>query len=474
MMSRSIFPNLWIAHSLCCLTTLLSSIVILWPQVYLPDAWEERGIAYAGVVTLAGIIISLVLVGVSLAAALLQLHYRRACIHMVRWAAPWAVYTGVFVLLAYIADVPLPTPQQTIAEQGPTTPAADDPKLPGYELTGPNALFLLLTEERLAATQTEKVEQTPHLNRLGKKNIDLLEQYLNSSPRWAASMNDETFYSKPGHVVMSPPTSGSNIAGLVHVAFCRLVEGDPMPNGYTSVKPGEPMPKRPEGSEQVPDLAVELGHNHYLLLAWRGTAHTETAHRALNAAIAAVDTMLQPLAERPSRETIRRMIHGKRVLLGEQTTMLSQPPSQYGAYQAEVYTNPGEPGELIVKVIEVESGKLRCAYACPALFSHNPAEVFRHDFPGAIRARRARCIYGPLPRAIPAKSPLFAIKQGVAHEFFDVYFEVWFRPATLIKPTRLISRKIFRVQACEETVAAINADAAEPAPQNTPDTQKTK
>lgn len=451
-----LLSTLWIWHSLCCLAAVLSCVVLLWPQVYLPDAYEKQIISYAGTIALCSLLGSLLLLAITAFIMLLRLHYRQALGQALSWVGQWVAVGAIFTALAYLADVPVPKLKIAAHPDAPPQEEEESALQPSDILTGPDALFILIPQERFAGTATDTVEQTPHLTLLEKEHSKLLELYLAKSPRWTLYMDDDTFYTKPGHVVMSPPGTGSGIQGLVHVAFRHLVEGDPVPAGYTIVKPGAPMPARPEGSEQVADLAVDLGKNHYLLLAWRGTSHTETAHRALNSAIATVDALLQPLAESPSPDTVHRLLEGKRNMVAEEPNLLlCQPPSQYGAYQAEVYVNPGEAGTLILRIADRKSGAtLRFLY-CPALYSANPGELFRHDIPGSISShhssmpRQHSPLVGHIPGLLPEKAPLFAIKQGEAHQFFDVVIEVWFQPASGHKLRRKLLSRIYRVQACE-------------------------
>ena len=446
-MKKHPLRTFWFWHSLCCLLALVSCVIILWPQVYLPDAWEQRIISYAGVALLGSLGGSLLLLGLTTVAQLLHLHYRKALVQALGWGAQWALCAGVFVALAWLANVPVPKPG--VAEAEPIQPADTPALAPNDMLTGPAALFMVIPHELFSAMDVAKVASAPHLTTLEEKHSALLESYLSRSPRWALYMDDDTFYSKPGHMVMTPEGSGSGIQGLVHVAFRHLAEGAPIPSGYTVVKPGDPMPTHPEGNEQVDDLAVDLGLNHYLLLAWRGTSHTETAYRALNAALTTVDDMVRPLAEQPTQSTLQYLLTGKRSLMADTPTMLlSQPPAQYGTYQAELYVNPGEPGTLLLRIADAESNAPLRIFHCPAQYSDNPAELFRHDIPDSTRSNAS--LLHDIRGLLPEKAPLFAIKPGEAHQFFDVVFELWFQPAAPLKQRRMLLRRIYRVQAYEK------------------------
>lgn len=451
---RHTLSTLWFWHSLCCLLTLLSCVAILWPQVFLPDAWETRIITYAGTVVLVCLLASLLLLAITAITMLLHLRYRSALRQLLIWGSQWALCAAIFILLAWMADVP--PPNSRLAEDEPQQAADNVSHTPGDVLTGPNALFIPLPQGLFSEMAVDNLAPTPNLLELENKHSELLEKYLNQSPRWALYMDDDTFYSKPGHVVMTPTGNSSGIQGLVHVAFRHLVEGDPLPAGYTIIKPGAPMPTRPEGSEQVDDLAVDLGLNHYLLLAWRGTSHTETAYRALNAALTTVDAMVQPLAHQPTEETLQQMLVGKRNIISDTPVMLlSQPPAQYGAYQAELYVNPGEPGTLLLRIADAETDTPLRIFNCPALYSDTPGELFRHDIPPLNATQTvANSLFQPIPGHLPVKAPLFTIKIGEAHQFFDVVFELWFQPAARLKPRRMLLRHVYRVQAYEVPVAA--------------------
>lgn len=462
---RPLFSRPWVWHSLCCLIALLSCVPILWPQVYLPDAYEQAAISYAGALLLGSFLLSLTLIIVSSLIMLLRMRNLRALGQIIAWGAQWVAAAVIFGLLAYIANIPQPD-----AAEAFSLPSQKKDQLhqPNDQLTGPESLVISISPERFSPDVVQKI---PHLSLLETKHAQLLAEYIDKSPRWALYTTDDTFYTKPGHMVMIPPTTGGT-PGLVHVAFRRLVEGEPLPVGYTIVQPGDPMPATPEGSEQVPDLALDLGRNHYLLLAWRGTSHTETAHRALNAAIASVDAMLEPLANAPEPATVQKMIIGKRnIYASTPEILLSQPPAQYGAYQAEIYVNPGEPGTLILRIAEMETDTTLRLFSCPALFSTNPNELFRHDIPGSIPEQMLASSFGHIPGLLPEKSPVFAICRGEPHQFFGVMFEVIFNPATTSKSrrARVLLRRHYRVQASE----GILPPEAPPTPAHEPEQKET-
>lgn len=458
MKRPNLISSLWIWHSLLCALCLLACVPILWPQVFLPDAWESAAIHYAGIVVLLSFCLSLLLVLAATFLMLLRLRNLRALGHTLCWAALWGLAFLLFALLARVADVPAPGAEKLAAEpiqRTDTLYTADAP------LTGPNALLLIINPERYS---TETIHAIPHLTRLEAEHAELLQLYIDTSTRWAAYTTDDTFYTKPGHVVMTPPMVNGGIHGLVHVAFRRLVEGEPLPTGYTIVKPGDPMPRTPEGQEQVADLAVDLGRNHYLLLAWRGTSHADTAHRAMNAAIATVDAMLQPLADAPTPHTMQQLLVGKlNISSATPELLLSQPPSQYGTYQAEIYANPGEPGTLMLRVEDLSTGETLRLFTCQAYYSADPSEQFRHDIPGMLPEEMRSSSFGHVPDLLPEKAPLFIMRRGEAHQFFGVALEVYFTPIGTAKPRRILLRRCYRVQAYD---GALLSTAESPLPLN--------
>lgn len=437
-----IISSLWIWHSLFCALFLLACIPILWPRLLGSSAWQQSITYYAGWVIVVSLSASVLLALATTFLMLLSLRNLRALGHTLGWLGQWVFTFFLFALLAWVADVPMPGTEKQAAEpiqRTDTLYTADD------VLMGPNALLLIINPERFA---TDTVQNTPNLEKLEKEYPALLREYVDSSTRWATYTADDTFYTKPGHVVMTPPPSVSGgLHGLVHVAFRRLVEGEPLPGGYTIVKPGDPMPPTPEGSEQVADLAVDLGRHHYLLLAWRGTSHTDTAHRAINAAIATVDGILQPLAEKPTTETLKHLLVGKLNIISDKPeVLLSQPPSQYGTYQAEIYANPGEAGALVLRLADLATGNTLRLFTCQAQYSANPSELFRHDIPGMLPEQMRAASFGHVPDLLPEKAPLFIVRQGESHQFFGAALEVVFTPANPAKQRRVLLRRCYRVQ----------------------------
>lgn len=455
--------SLWAWHCACCLLALLACVPILWPQVFLPDAWEQRIISYAGWVVLLSFSASLLLIASTAFLLLLRLRNLRTLGYLLIWCVLWAVTGFMYCLLAWVADVPMPGAEHSDAEPIQRT---DRLYIPEEFLTGPDSLVLPISPEHHIA---DTIQQAPHLTLLSEKHDDLLRTYVDGSPRWASYTTDDTFYTKPGHVVLVPTRQGG-IPGLVHAAFRRLTEGDTLPVGYTIVKPGDPMPETPEGSEQVADLAVDLGKSHYLLLVWRGTSHAETAHCALNAALSTIDDMLAPLAEKPNLHTLHKVLTGKRHTHGTTPEILvSQPPAQYGTYQAEVHVNPREAGTLLLRIVNLEDNSTLRLFSCAAQYSNDPSELFRHDFPGFMPELMRAFSVGHVPNLLPQKAPLFIIRLGEPHQFFGVAFEIVFDPSEPGKATRTLLRRCYRVQAYEDPNTDLEEDKPAPAPaQDTP------
>lgn len=401
------------------------------------------------------LLLSLALMVLSVGYFLLKLRNVRAVAQLFVWGGLWGVTLLLFMLMAILADVP---PVREWEKPQPIQ-KSDTLFLPDELLSGPDSLVIPINPDSYPSDQ---LVATPYLSRLEEEQEELFQAYLVRSARWAHSGTDDTFYTQPGHVVLTPPT-GSGTPGLVHATFRRLVEGEPLPAGYVLVRPGGSFPTAPDNREQIPDMALDLGRSHYLLLAWRGTAHKETAHKAINAAIAAIDNRMQPLTDAPRQETIQRLVQGKTDTTGRTPELrLCEPPSQYGAYQAEIYANPGEPGTLLLVIKELESGKTLRLLNCPARYSSNPDELFRHDIPGSLPSWLRSDDASGIMQLFPPGMPLFAIRQGAPHQYFGASFEVWFNPSDISHQRRMLLRRCYKVQAYEPPSSP--EDAVCPAP----------
>lgn len=445
-------------HITCAVMGLLGSIAIIFPEIGPEDA-EESTQHYAGILLTAAFCISFTALCASAAVHMLKLNNMKAFMQLLKWGAVWGGVSAAFCFIAVLADVapPQDTAENTAVQTSDTLHPATD------ALNGPSSLLISIHPQDESA---DTVAATPNLSLLETEHGDVLKTYLELSPRWSGKQEDDSFYAKPGHLVMMPPPNGG-AQSLVHVCFRRLVEGDPLPSGYTVVKPGAPFP---EDKEQTDDLAVDLGRNHYLLLAWRGSAHKETARKALNAAISAVDARMQPLAEAPNISTIGRMLAGRGSYPGSIPEIrLCEPPSQEGTYQAEIYANPGAPGTLLLYIKDTESGKTLRLLNCQAQYSANKDELFRHDIPGSVPEWARSNGKNEINTLFPERTPLFAIMPGKSHQYFGAAFEVWFQPTGKNAAPRLILRRCYKVQPYEAPAAPVprKEEEKQPAPEPT-------
>lgn len=459
-------------HVLCAVTALLCCAPILFPELC-PEGTEPAVCRYAGILLSIVVLLSAAAMAMAAAVHMMKLNNGRAFLQLCKWGTVWGAACLLFCFIALLADLDAPQEEGEIAAVQTT-----DTLHPAHDtLTGPSSLSIPISPDDASAAT---VAAAPNLTKLENEYGDVLKAYLELSPRWSGKEEDDTFYSKPGHAVMVPPLTGG-AQSLVHVCFRRLVEGDPLPTGYTVVRPGAEFPADPE---QTDDLALDLGRNHYLLLAWRGSAHQETARKAINAAITAIDARMQPLAESPTIDTIQHMLEGRHHYPGTTPEIrVAEPPAQDGTYQAEIYANPGEPGTLLLYIKDMESGKTLRLLNCPARYSDNPEELFRHDIPGSVPEWVRSTVKSELSTLFPVRTPIFAITCGRSHQYFGAAFEVWFRPANTAKPRQLILRRCYKVQPYEknkaaekdsppatpaEKAAATAADAAESAEETEP------
>lgn len=425
-------------HIICAVAGLLGCLPILFPEVC-PAEHQTLICHYAGWVILLSVCLSAALMGIAMLIHLFRLRNTRAFWQVISWMSIWGIAFLAFVFIAILADIPPLAPAQKKAPIQTTdilNPADES-------LRGPSSLVLPLNTEK---QQIATIEATPHLSKLDTEHNNIFREYLDKSPRWTAGLHDDLFYTKAGHVVMIPPTHGGT-PGMVHVSFRRLVEGDPQPEGYTLVHPGDAMLPEWEQQNRIPDIAIDLGGQHYLLLAWRGAEHPETAAKAINAAITETDNRLKALANTPDHDTLQRLISGTPSIEGATPELrLMEPPGQSGSYQAEIYANPGEPGTILLYINELESGRTLRLLNCPARFSANPNEIFRHDIPGSIPLWLRNTFRNSLDTIFPEGTPLFVIRKEPTPQYFGAAFEVWFIPADREHEKKLLLRRCYRVQ----------------------------
>lgn len=461
-------------HIVCALTALLCCIPAIFPEVCAEDAAEAIRF-YAGSGFMAVLITSFAFMILAGLIHLIRLNNVKAFGQLLKWSIIWSANFGLFVLIALAADVSSPDDESEAQQPIQVT----DTLFQAHDaLTGPESLTIPLDTEHQNA---ETVAQVPYLSKLESEHPELLRDYLERSPRWQAKRADDTFYSKPGHLVMVPPTV-SGTPGLVHVAFRFLTEGAPLPEGYTVLHPGDTFPAEDHDAHQrQTDFAIDLGRHHFLLLAWRGTAHAETAHKALNAAISAIDERMQPLAEQPTAATMEHMLRGRESYAGSTPEIrLAELPGQAGAYQAEVYANPGEAGTLLFFVRRMEDGKTLRLFHCPAKFSANKEELFRHNFPCDVPEWQLESYNARIGGLLPKDSPVFIVGAGSEHRYFGAALEVWFKPADSHRARTRLLRRCYRMQFCDTETDAPPAapapeegaenDSEQPSPEEAPNT----
>lgn len=433
-------------HVFCALAALLCCIPAIFPEVC-PEGWVEGIRFYAGSGLMTAVIASFSFMILAGLIHLSRLNNIKAFGQLMRWALVWGADFGFFVLIALAADVSSPD------DEGEAMPIQITDTLfqPHDALTGPEALIIPLETE---GRNTEHLAAVPHLNKLENEHPDLLRAYLEQSPRWQSGQNDDMFYSKPGHPVMVPPTL-SGTPGLLHVCFRRLTEGAPLPVGYMLLHPGDPFPETPaDARHPQTDFAIDLGRNHYLLLAWRGTAHTETTRKAINAAISAIDERMQPLAEQPEEATVQRMLRGRISYAGNTPEIrLAEIPGQSGTYQSEVYANPGEPGTLLFFIRSMEDNQTLRLFHCPAKYSGNKEELFRHNFPCDIPQWQRENYASRTNGKLTKDSPVFIVGVGHDNRTFGAALEVWFKPADSHRSRVLLLRRCYRMQFCDDTAS---------------------
>lgn len=461
--ARDILTSPWLLHATFCLLALLSCVAILWP-LHSDKELQEAVEAYAGTIIFGSFLASFLLMLMATAYFFLRMRNLRAIGQAAAWGIQWGLAAGLFALLAIRADVPPPPDAEIV----PPIQTTDTLHTPSERLTGPSSLVLYLESEDF---REDKVADTPHLSKLGEQHVDILNQFISRSPRWAFAGQDDTFYTQPGHVVLELPAAGG-IPGHVHVSFRSLTSGAQLPAGYAVIKPGGDFPQPDDEKNGPPDYALEIDSHHFLLLAWRGSRQAAVSHKAINAAIAAVDARMQELAEQPDEATINRMIEGKRSSFGSTPELrVCEPPSQYGIYQAEIFANPGRAGTLSLCIRDLETQEILRQFSFQAQYSGNENELFRYDIPGSFPLS-GQGENASLAALFPQGAPFFAIRQGPAHQYFGVAFEVLFQAQGKEEKEKLL-RRCYKVQAYEKAAApAETTGGSGEAPPDLPDLQE--
>ncbi len=401
-------------HFIFWILALLASTPLLWPRM-LPRPWRAAAPHVCGYIIAATVLLSFILLCVSCVRMLARLHNLRTLGQIVLCGLQWLTACGLFAVLAYVADVA--PPQERISPERkkpiPVARVKPPPPIPSDVLSGPRALVIPIELPDGDGDAAPPILREPsHLLALEEKHPDLLDSYIAESPRWGTSKGDLAFFSRPWHVVMPVRESGAS----VHAAFMSISVGQQVPSEYRIVKAGSPLPIAEQArGQQLPDLALELGGSHYLLLAWRGPANPIQALRAVDAAIHEVDSMVKPLAESPTQNTLKALCAGSHEAESieeiESPILVSEPYAHSGLYQAQILANPGRDGSLVVDVVDSETKKLLVRFETPARFSRNPNELFCYDIPSDVPApQRQPLISGGF---IPDNdAPLFMIPRA--------------------------------------------------------------
>ena len=380
-------------------------------------------------------------------------------------AVCWSVACLLFARLAEVADVPSPYAVKE-PEQIQHTDVLHEAK---EELIGPSALDVKIYPEGFPGNS---IVAAPNLCLLEQQHPDIMEQYLQTAPRWAFAAADDTFYTKPGHLVLVTPAVGGGIPGMVQASFRTVSAGSPLPDGYLVLQPGTALPTEKDEEQDVPDIAIDLGGKQYLLLAWRGVKNKENAVKAINAAISYIDKEFEPLAKQPIAATIQRMIKGSTCIGGNTPILrMSELTTQFGLYQAEFFANPGTKGTFILVIRELKTGHKLQIFSFEARYSDNPNELFRHDIPSHSVATPSTSHMGHFPEALDARAPFFVIKEGVPHQYFGVSVEVLFSVAgTDGAHTERLIRRCYNVQAFESPTPElpVRKDSISPLPDTKP------
>ncbi len=444
---RNFCYSYWQLHLLCSILVLIACAGILWHE-FLPTGLQSLCSNYAGLIIIFSISISALFELAIIISKCLKLNNYEAFLRFITWIGIWVGGCfSIFALMSYLCDMPATVinhSQQLISE-----PSESRIHQPDDILRGNFAMSILIDSDN---TEDIKLHSASQLCALESEHPRILKSYLSKSPRWSNPPSDN-FYAERGHVVFIPQSSGKERVQGVHAAFRYLSEGEAMPKGYIAVKPGQDFPSPASGagsnSAYIPDLALDLGGDSFLLLAWRGLGTGQEAKRAINAAIAEIDNSLIPLKESPNRKGIKLMLQSKNNYLGQQVELrLSEPPSQFGCYQAEIYCNTGESGSLTLIIKEKISDRTLRIFSFPAQHSGEEKETFRHEIPQSRPTGISNARWRQLSGKIDNKLPLFNILEGQLHHPFVAEFELWFTPSDYSKPKQLLLTKLYQVQTC--------------------------
>ena len=383
----------------------------------------------------------------------LKLKNLRALWQILSCCTIWLIGVLLFMRIAVEADPPSPY----LTEKAINTKQEQEaPQKATDTLLGPMALMHSISPRQ---DEPQLLAATPNLLRLEQEYPELLENYLKLAPKWNYTANDDTFYSKPGHIVMVSDAT-PDMPGIVHVAMRAISAGTSLPQGYTVIRPGEPLPEPTEpNKDEVPDLALELGGKRYLLLAWRGPGNKTHAFNAINAAISAIDAQFAALSKSPTTASMAHLLAGTDRIPGTSPELrFAQVPSQMGIYQAELYANPGQSGTLMMVIRDKKTGHPLRIFSQKAKYSDNKNELYRHDISPAMEAAYRRLQANNAADSIPEKAPFFYIKTGDSLSYFDITIEVFFSPANRSTHNRvLLLKNHYAVRPYEKEIPATPA-----------------
>ncbi len=465
---RHALCSYWLIHTLLGSLSLLMTLPMLWTG-FLPHSVVE----ICGYVLLGSVGISILWLIVSLIITALKIRNMELFARLFSFISVWACFLGLFSIFAYVAEL-----DEVHIAQAHTTKQAIPVHMPEERLMGDSALQLYYHLEDSDEDETINIENTPSLTLLSTEHPLLLHQYIERSPRWKHPMSDQ-FYAELGHVVLTDADDPTGSQGSVHASFRRLIEGENIPSGYSTAKPGDPYPKydaRESGSKNdIPDIALDLGGDYILLLAWRGRKEDRPhAYQAMNAAIRAINEQFERLSKQVTANGKTAPSHSSVSHRGtEPEIRLNSPPSQYGCYQAEIYANPNQNGFLSLIVKDVESGKELRTIGFRSLYSFDDQELFRHEIPQSLPIWMRKDEW--IPSSDPEKKdiPLFTIEASDELRSFLVDFELWFSPYGSQQEPRLLTTKRYRIQSFqprllkpELIMEKISTDEPEPSTAN--------
>ena len=394
--------------------------------------------------TLISFSLSLICAIVLILSSLLKLHNKLAFLYLCNFCFIWALFFFAFIGLCILAK-----PDADLIEVTREEIIHDEKVYNADEtLLGPSRLVIPL--EYNEKNDDSHIHAVPNLEHLEQKHAEILEQYLNSSPRWSITQSP-TFYAQLGHVEMLLRDKKNNHVGVVHVAFIPLIEGEAMPKGYTPLKPNDAFPKAFEKEEGLPDIALDLGSNYYLLLAWRGNSDLKTGKIAINSALATLDAQFSSLAKAPSVEHIEELLRGNKSVSGKTPILkLSQAPSQFGTYQAEIYANPHESGLFTLIIKEASNHNTLRVLNFHARYSNKDDELFIHEIPDDLPTWMERQAWQPSDPNQKRILPFFTIDKGKEDENFEGIVELWFTPSADNNRTEMILSKRYQLNKCDE------------------------